>query len=71
LLHAKDVFLVGSTLWSCSKAELRTRINFSPIHRCFTLLPSEGKSAIAKALNKQSIKLGDTYVIVTQVKMLD
>jgi hypothetical protein len=61
----------GSTLWSCRKAELRIRINFSPIHRWITLLPSEGKSAIAKALNKQCIRLGDKCVIVTKVKKLD
>jgi hypothetical protein len=64
----KMYFLLESRLWSCRKTELRTGINFSPIHRCFTLLPSKGKSAIGKALNKQSIRLGEKYVIVTQLK---
>jgi hypothetical protein len=71
LLHAQNVLFDGSTLWSCRKTELRTRINFSPIHRCFTLPQSEGKSAIAKALNQQSISLGDKNVIVAHVQKLD
>jgi hypothetical protein len=31
----------------------------------------KGKGTIAKALNKQSVRLGDKCVIVTQVKNLD
>jgi hypothetical protein len=39
--------------------------------RCFTMLPSEGKRTIARALKKQSVRPCDVFVIGIQVEKLD
>jgi hypothetical protein len=63
----KTYFLLDQHYGAAGKQSCAQESTFSPFHRCFTLLPSEGKSTIAKALNKQSVRLEDEYVIVTQV----
>jgi hypothetical protein len=39
--------------------------------RCFTMLPSEGKRTIARALKKPSVRSYDEFVIGTRLEKLD
>jgi hypothetical protein len=72
ILHSQNVdFLLLQPHGAVEKQRCAQESRSLPFHRCFTLLPSESKSTIAKALTKQSVRLCDGYVIVTQEQKLD
>jgi hypothetical protein len=70
-MHKMRTFCIISTMKQTGNGvEDKGRLSIL-FPRCFTMLPSEGKRTIARALRMQSVRPCDKFVIGNQVEKLD